>query len=1221
MWPCHDLRLACPYPNCADLREVPLFKDMENYEIERIVDVLELKQYDVGDEMIKEGDEGWSCFIITEGAAAASKMINGVDTVVKNYSPGGYFGELALLTNQPRAASVRAIEPGPCRCVRLARSAFIRVTGYEMMNMATAKEETRNKYKEYLAQVPIFVELAPYELEKMVDALENCAFNDGDTIIREGEQGDCVYVVVNGGAQASKLINGIDTVVKTYGPGGFFGELALLTNQPRSASVHAVGRLTNCLRLGRERFAQLTGIIDHSMQITLRTVLLSGLLNSDVLVLESAIALGANAGFIDNFGCTPAQHALEHASSSHHVLRQLARHSVDSMFQSRVVPGLAMRRHLERLLVQLGRRHQTEDQLQAYVTELRDQLPVLLDGEPPWVKQAVESTIGNAFGWSKFDSAWLADVDAVADAVYAAVSRVKKLGARENARVTAGSQAYTMTLHAQILLDTMDLDEAFKRRPGLLNQLDSQIDPMQRTPLMIAAESENMRWFTALLSKGCDARKTDHTGQTALHYVVKCGKLALTRQLLDHATEHNYDLVSFVDTESKVHITARMLAEHNLVKAEAEHVACRIASRFHRQAGDTSHAIVAQQQTNITVHRKREEQARKLLKLLSDAGAATPSLRRRRYCLRRLSCVAVSIPALLHTVVGCIALLMVSPSLSEIPFALSHVFSDHAVAYCTAFGVILVLCAWAVFTPFISSASAAGSSALCFACTVAALLAVIAIRALYERTWRTRYLQRLTVPPLYDGFEFSSAILVFLFPVLGMQQAALAFVGAGSTLPWQGSIDVALQGTLFSVDGARMRAAAMCVDLPTCGTLIARGNLSCDFDFCTGCRNAHTCDTRCGFCRPLLPAWFEQMALPSVAVICVVGFGLFATLALSLVAVRRPGFQRVLPPLRADNGFRLPAERLLMPWIIQGSFVPVSYNLLRLLKCSDVPTMLETTDAALQQNVGGGSVASGDATLQPLDSADVSHVLTAMPSQECWSGAHTVAAPAAMVILLMWVVLTSIFARFVCVPRVVYGVPCLQFCEQFDAVSAAIKFAMVIASVFGEGLELVPAAAATAGNAALAAIAAFWLPPFPHLWLSRLMAVVYGAAFWASGTAVASELLCSTATELRRHDAIVHGQRQATGGLADTSEVNDCWYWPQVTVCCGWVALAGVMAQLIASDRGFGRLKKKSLRAMMVMPVRRSDGTVRGSSPYALRDEVTRGLDKEEQTVAHGKMK
>lgn len=1196
---------------------------MDNYEIERIVDVLEHKQYEVQDTLIQEGDEGWSFFVITEGAAAASKVINGIDIVVKTYGPGGYFGELALLTNQPRAASVRAIEPGPCKCVRLARSAFTRVTGYEMMDMATVKEETRNKYKEYLAQVPIFVELAPYEIEKMVDALENCAFNNGDTIIREGEQGDCFYIIVKGGAQASKLINGRDTVVKTYEPGGFFGGLALLTNQPRAATVHAVGALTNCLRLGRERFAQLTGIIDHSMQTTLRTVLLSGLLNSDVVVVESAIALGANAGFIDHFGCTPAQHALEHEASSHHVLRQLARHSANSLFQSRVVPGLELRRHLERLLVQLGRRHQTQEELQAYVMKLRTELPLLLDGEPPWVKHAIESTIGNAFGWSKFDSAWLADVDAVADAVYAAVSRIKKLGTRENARVAAGSQAYTMTLHAQILLDTMSLNEAFKRRPGLLNQLNSQIDPMQRTPLMIAAEAGNVRWFMALLSKGCDARHADHQGRTALHYVVARGQLNLARQLLDHAAEYNYDLAAFVDLESKTHVTARMLAEDNLEKAEAEHVASRIASRFHRREGDEKQGFaVAQRQASVAVRRHREEQARALLELLKNAGASPLYLRRRRRCLRRMCCAALSVPALLHTAVGCVALLVVSPSLSEIPFALSHVASDHTAAYMAALGLILALCAWAVTIPFLSTATAS-RSALGFACTVAALLLVTTYRALREPTWRTRHEQRLTVPPLYHGLDFSSMMLVLVIPVLGMQQAALAFVGAGSTLPWQGGIDIALQGALLSVDGARMHAAANCVDLPTCGTLIARGNLSCEADFCAGCRNAHSCDTQCGFCAPLLPEWFDQVALRLTGAILVLACAICATLTLSLIVARRPFLRRVLPPLRVDNGYRLPAERLLVPWLLQGSFVPVSYNLLRLLKCTRAPVPREATDELLQESFTGGSLAGGVASIPPLmESGDGGHVLTALPSQQCWSGVHALAAPAAMVLLLLWAILSSMFARVWSVPRVVYGVPCLQFCERFDALSTTIKFGMVIAAVFGDHLGLLPAVAATVGNGALAGVAASWLPPFPHLWLSRSLTAMYTAAFLASATAVASELLCSTTAELRRHDAVVHNQRAAATGTPSDwnveSDVSDCWYWPQVALCCGWVALAGVIAQLIVNDRGFGKLKKKSLRAMMVMPMQRSGGrgTRRAGSPYHVKGELTRGLDEDEKMTS-----
>ena len=60
--------------------------------------------------IIKEGDEGKELFFLVEGEAFASKIVEegGQETEVKQYKAGDYFGELALLNSEPRAANVKA---------------------------------------------------------------------------------------------------------------------------------------------------------------------------------------------------------------------------------------------------------------------------------------------------------------------------------------------------------------------------------------------------------------------------------------------------------------------------------------------------------------------------------------------------------------------------------------------------------------------------------------------------------------------------------------------------------------------------------------------------------------------------------------------------------------------------------------------------------------------------------------------------------------------------------------------------------------------------------------------------------------------------------------------------------------------------------------------------------------------------------------------------------
>lgn len=118
-------------------------------------------------------------------------------------------------------------------------------------------------YEGFLEDVPLLAGLKPYERAKIADALETVKFKAGENIITEGEPGDNFYMLENGEAQAHK--SGVDRPVKDYKRGDFFGELALLNDQPRAASIIAK---TDCkvAKLGRDGFKRLLGPVESTMR-------------------------------------------------------------------------------------------------------------------------------------------------------------------------------------------------------------------------------------------------------------------------------------------------------------------------------------------------------------------------------------------------------------------------------------------------------------------------------------------------------------------------------------------------------------------------------------------------------------------------------------------------------------------------------------------------------------------------------------------------------------------------------------------------------------------------------------------------------------------------------------------------------------------------------------------------------------------------------------------
>jgi CRP/FNR family cyclic AMP-dependent transcriptional regulator len=105
-----------------------------------------------------------------------------------------------------------------------------------------------------LKQVPLFSFMDDDELDGIRAIMDTSNYAPGQVIMREGEQGDYFYVVVRGMVQfAVQDAGGQEVVVDEVGPGGFFGELSMLTGEPRSARVKALNEVTT-LALDRTEF-------------------------------------------------------------------------------------------------------------------------------------------------------------------------------------------------------------------------------------------------------------------------------------------------------------------------------------------------------------------------------------------------------------------------------------------------------------------------------------------------------------------------------------------------------------------------------------------------------------------------------------------------------------------------------------------------------------------------------------------------------------------------------------------------------------------------------------------------------------------------------------------------------------------------------------------------------------------------------------------------------
>jgi hypothetical protein len=118
----------------------------------------------------------------------------------------------------------------------------------------SSKVSRLRKTAAFLARVPLFQGFTKSQLRSLARSLTLRHYASGETIVRQDQGGICLFVVMSGRAEAVRAHrDGTRVAVNAFGPTDFFGELALLNNEPRTASVIA-REDTECLALVRWDF-------------------------------------------------------------------------------------------------------------------------------------------------------------------------------------------------------------------------------------------------------------------------------------------------------------------------------------------------------------------------------------------------------------------------------------------------------------------------------------------------------------------------------------------------------------------------------------------------------------------------------------------------------------------------------------------------------------------------------------------------------------------------------------------------------------------------------------------------------------------------------------------------------------------------------------------------------------------------------------------------------
>jgi len=227
-----------------------LFGNVNNVTFEKILDATFLKDFKPGEHAIEQGAVGDFFYIVKSGKFDII-VKKGADPPKKVFEAGdGFaFGELALLYSTPRSATITAVSESQVWC--LDRTAF--------RNLVVKSSEAQFKeYVNFLGGVDVFQTLNGNERAALAEVLEEEDFEEDEAIVEQGERDDKMFILRNGNAVACIQGDKGEVEVKQYKAGDYFGEIALLSGEPRKASVYASGPCS-CLYITRATFLRILG--------------------------------------------------------------------------------------------------------------------------------------------------------------------------------------------------------------------------------------------------------------------------------------------------------------------------------------------------------------------------------------------------------------------------------------------------------------------------------------------------------------------------------------------------------------------------------------------------------------------------------------------------------------------------------------------------------------------------------------------------------------------------------------------------------------------------------------------------------------------------------------------------------------------------------------------------------------------------------------------------
>jgi len=239
----------------ACLLENYMFKTLADTDLKLLVDVMTLQECSRSETIFTQGQQGDNLYVAMSGSFSVLVNNKKVASLEAGDSSAKLFGELALLYNSPRAATVKADTAGVLYSLNSTAFKFI---------IAQSAASSRLEIKKFLSKIPLLDKLTDEQFDKLCDTVELVPYEENVTIFKRGDIGNIFYMIKEGVVHLSQL----DSQYKDHNlkAGDYFGEIALMTGQPRAATATSKEKCS-LLALDRLNFDSILGPLADVLEI------------------------------------------------------------------------------------------------------------------------------------------------------------------------------------------------------------------------------------------------------------------------------------------------------------------------------------------------------------------------------------------------------------------------------------------------------------------------------------------------------------------------------------------------------------------------------------------------------------------------------------------------------------------------------------------------------------------------------------------------------------------------------------------------------------------------------------------------------------------------------------------------------------------------------------------------------------------------------------------